>query len=130
LREDIEQYRKYLADKSVSLNEDVRLKEKQENEAKMEARKKERKSRHEPEEKVYELTLKQTLLPGLPPPVARTNETAKADADKPATGDEADDETDVEEKTPAIDAALKESKRILLDLISLSSRETVVAGTN
>ena len=96
----------------------------------MEARKKERKSRHDPEEKVYELTLKQTSLPGLPPPAAKTNETARAEADKAAPGDDADEDTDVEEKTPAIDAALKEAKRILLDLISLSSRETVVAGTN
>jgi carboxyl-terminal processing protease len=130
LREDIEQYRKYLADKSVSLNEEVRLKEKKENEEKTEARKKERKSRHDPEEKVYELTLKLTSLPGLSAPAAKTSETAAAEADKPAPGDNADDDAAVEEKTPAIDAALKETKRILLDLISLSSRETVVAGRN
>ena len=129
VREDIEQYRKYLADKSVSLNEEVRLKEKQENEARIEARKQERKSRHDPEEKVYELTLKQTELPGLPPPVARTNETAKADTNT-TLPDDSDEETDPEDKTPVVDAALKETKRILLDLISLSARDTVVAGRN
>jgi carboxyl-terminal processing protease len=81
LNEDIETYRKYLAEKSMSLNEQVRRQEKKENEEKMEARKQERKARHEPEEKIYELTLKQVNLPGLPAPVAKTNELAKAEAE-------------------------------------------------
>ncbi len=71
-------YKKLMADKSASLNEEVRLKEKKENEQRVEARKKERQARHEAEDKVYEITLKQADLPGLPPPVARTNDLAKS----------------------------------------------------
>jgi len=141
LREDIETYKKYLADKSVSLNEETRLKEMKENQDKIDARRKERKARHEPEEKVYELTLKQADLPGLPPPVAKTNNvTAAAKADGTAGGAQAvagadakkdgsdDDDEDgaQEDKAPVVDVALKETKRILLDLIALSNRAPIV----
>jgi len=126
LQEDIALYKKLMADKSVSLNEEARLKEKKENEQRAEARKKERQSRHEAEDKVYEITLKQADLPGLPPPVARTNDLAQsqttAEATKPG-----DDQEDPEEKTPEVDVTLKETKRIMLDLISLSRSETAVA---
>ena len=83
-------------------------------------------ARHEAEDKVYEITLKQADLPGLPPPVARTNDLAKSEtpADANKTGD---DEEDPEDKTPEVDVTLKETKRILLDLISLSQNETAVA---
>ncbi len=126
LQEDIALYKKLMADKSVSLNEEARLKEKKENEQRAEARKKERQSRHEAEDKVYEITLKQADLPGLPPPVARTNDLAKSQttAEANKTGD---DQEDPEEKTPEVDVTLKETKRIMLDLISLSRSETAVA---
>ena len=149
LQEDIETYRKYLADKSVSLNEAVRLKEMRENEAKMESRKKERKSRQEPEEKVYELTLKLADLPGLPPAVTKTNsptaavqpghaknpptaavnEVARADS-KSDVADDDDEDGPPEEKDSAVDVTLKETKRILMDLIALSNRETGLAAHN
>ena len=73
LREDIEQFKKHQADKTVSLNGKQRLKEQEEAEARQKARDKERLARLEPPETVYELTLKQAGLPGLPPPVAKTN---------------------------------------------------------
>ena len=119
-------FKKLLADKSVSLNEEVRLNEKKENEQRVEARKKERLARHEAEDKIYEITLKQADLPGLPPPATKTNDLAKAQtaADANQTGDE---ETDLEEKTPDVDVTLKEAKRIMLDLIALSKSETAVA---
>jgi len=119
-------FKKLMADKSVSLNEEARLKEKKENEQRAEARKKERQARHEVEDKVYEITLKQADLPGLPPPAARTNDLAKSQtaADPNQTSDE---ETDPEDKTPEVDVTLKETKRIMLDLISLSQNETAVA---
>ena len=129
LQEDIEIYKKYLADKSVSLNEEARRNEKQENEARIEARKKERKARQEPEPKVYELTLKQVDLPGLPPPSAATNGTSSADAHGPLLTD-AGDELDAGEKAPPVDVTLKEAKRILLDLIALWREETAVARKN
>ena len=126
LQEDIALFKKLMADKSVSLNEETRLKEKKENEQRAEARKKERQARHEAEDKVYEITLKQADLPGLPPPVAKTNDLAKSEAttsgNKPG-----DDEEELEDKSPDVDVTLKEAKRILLDLISLSQNETAVA---
>ena len=126
LQEDIALFKKLMADKSVSLNEEVRLKEKKENEQRAEARKKERQARHEVEDKIYEITLKQADLPGLPPPVARTNDLAKSEKtiDANKTGD---DEEDPEDKTADVDVTLKETKRMLLDLISLSRNETAVA---
>ena len=130
LQEDIEIYKKYLADKSVSLNEQARRKEKRESEERIEARKKERKSRQEPAEKVYELTLKQVDLPGLSPPAPKTNEVAKADSHPPVltlTGDDDDSETDDKASSP-VDVTLRETKRILLDLISLSAKEAAVTA--
>ena len=140
LQEDIAQYRKLLADKSVSLNEEQRLKEKQENEAKQKAREADLKSRPDSGEETYEITLKQTELPGLPPPVSKTNELASATAPHGPggisfSGDDVnaagavelpkspDDEDSAEAKPPAVDAGLKESKRILTDLISAWPRD-------
>ena len=73
VREDIELFKKHQADKTISLNEKQRLKEQDEAEARQKARDKDRLARPEPPEKVYEITLKQADLPGLPPPVAKTN---------------------------------------------------------
>src|SRR5439155_18296934 len=88
VREDIQQYKKIQADKTVSLNEKQRLKEKEEIEARQKARDKERFARKDPLEKVYELSLKQCELLGLPPPVEKTNSLARvagADANGSAT---------------------------------------------
>src|SRR5437016_1522518 len=126
LQEDIATYRKYLAEKSVSLNEEARLKEMKENEEKIQARKKERKARHEPEEKVYELTLKQVDLPGLPPPPAKPTDLSGAETKKDDASAE-DEDVDPADKVAAVDVTLKETKRILLDLVALSSKETAVA---
>ena len=71
VREDIEQYKKNIADKTVSLNEAQRIKEREEIEGRKKARQQELKARKEPEEKVYEITLKNAALPGLPPPTAK-----------------------------------------------------------
>jgi carboxyl-terminal processing protease len=73
IREDIEQFRKTQEDKTVSLKETERLKEKEEAEARQKARDKERLARKEADKKIYELALKQVDLPGLPPPVQKTN---------------------------------------------------------
>ena len=129
LQEDIATFRKYLAEKSVSLNEEARLKEMKENEEKIQARKKERKARHEPEEKVYELTLKQVDLPGLPPPPAKPTDLSGAETKKDDASAE-DEDVDPADKVAAVDVTLKETKRILLDLVTLSSKETAVAVHN
>jgi hypothetical protein len=74
----IERYKKSKEDKAVSMNEELRWKEKKEETARQEARKKELKARPESAEKVYEITLKLVDKDGLPDPVAKTNLTVSA----------------------------------------------------
>ncbi len=114
LREDITQYQKFLADKSISLNEAQRLKEKHEMEARLEARKAERKARPESEEKIYDITLKNAVLPGLPAPASKTNEVATAETVAPDDTDEF-----AEDKKTAIDVGLVEARKILADYVTL-----------
>lgn len=143
IREDIALYKKRMADKTVSLNEKQQLTEKEEADARQKARDKERLSRAEPSEKLYELTLKQAALPGLPPPVAKTNaalakiSSAKSPAgpgistnqtiasSQSTTPAEDLDASPDEEKPPAVDADLVESEHILLDYISLVPKNNV-----
>jgi len=119
VREDVVRYRDLLTDKSVSLNEAQRIKEKEELEAKQKARKEERKSRGEAPVTTYEITLKNADLPGLPDPVSPTNQVALAEADAPPPSDAAADEGEEDDKSPAVDVHLEETKRILVDLIAL-----------
>ena len=82
IREDIEQFRKYQAMNSVSLNEKQRIKEWEEEDARQRARDKERLARKAPEPIVYQLTLKDVNVPGLPPPAAKTNSLSSAKGDQ------------------------------------------------
>ncbi|MGI8965427.1 MAG: carboxy terminal-processing peptidase [Limisphaerales bacterium] len=117
VRDDIKRFKKTLADKSFSLNEQQRLKETRELKAIAEARKKERQARKESAQKVFEVTLKNTALPGLQTPAPKTNEVALAESRLP------DDEDFPEDKTPAVDVTLEEAKHILTDYISLAPPE-------
>lgn len=144
IREDIEQFRKNQADKTISLNEAERLKEKEEAEARQKARDKERLARAETDRTVYELALKQLDLPGLPPPVQKTNNLiAKNPAGNGAAALGTNpvaavvksaepvgklDEEDEAEKPAAGDAALEEVERILLDYISLLPRKNLLSA--
>src|SRR6266404_899436 len=141
VREDIQQYKKLQADKTVSLNEKQRLKEKEEIEARQKARDKERLARKDPLERVYELSLKQCDLPGLPPPVEKTNSLARvagADANGSATnlaavpagdtppglpGEDSEDE-----KPPVPDASLVEAEHILADYVSVLPKDNVLTA--
>jgi len=78
LRDEIERFKKLQAEKSVSLNEAVRLKEKKESDERVRARKKQLASRPEPPGRTYDITLKLAEQPGLPPPTIRTNHTTAA----------------------------------------------------
>ncbi|HTL57352.1 MAG TPA: carboxy terminal-processing peptidase [Candidatus Limnocylindrales bacterium] len=152
IREDIAVYNKKQADKSFSLNEKRQLQEREEAEARQKARDKERLASGEPQEKTYELSLKQAALPGLPPPMARTNSNlarlsgtrtgassgvstngtiAAAPGAFTPTRDPASsalEDTPDEEKPPAVDADLLESERILLDYISLLRKNNVASA--
>ncbi len=120
IREDIELFKKALADKSVSMNFETRRKEKKEGEERADARKNERKARKQPDAKIFEVTLKNVEEPGLQVYVPKTNDLASVVAEHSA--DDGDVEAALEEKVPAVDAPLEESKRILLDYISLMGR--------
>jgi carboxyl-terminal processing protease len=143
IREDIEKYRKALAEKSITLNESKRRAELEESKAKVEARKKELIARHDNPPTTYEITLKLAAKPGLPP--AMTNKvtltaskeggttkpeagvSSETAATKPNKGDDA--EADEVDETPnPVDAHLKEAQRILLDLIHLSAGKAGVAA--
>ena len=69
IQQEIERYKKLKDEKSVSMNEALRWKEKQEVEERDKARKKELRARPLPNYKTYELTLKNADLPGLPEPM-------------------------------------------------------------
>jgi carboxyl-terminal processing protease len=143
VREDIEQFKKHQADKTFSLNEQQRLKEQEEAEARLKARDKERLARREPPEKVYELTLKQAALPGLPPPVTKTNALAKVSAHpgnglsgistnsavaSAGTAPAEDNLDDAEaEKAPVPDATLEETEHILVDYLSVLPKGDLVS---
>jgi carboxyl-terminal processing protease len=73
VREDIEQVKKVMGDKSISLNENRRLTEIDENETRAKEREKELKARKWTDEKIFDLTLKQSDEPGLPLPLVITN---------------------------------------------------------
>jgi carboxyl-terminal processing protease len=156
IREDIARFKKIQAEKSVSLNESIRLKEKQESEDRTKARKKDLASRPEPPGKVYDLTLKLAEQPGLPPPTLRTNnhsaaltnsakvppdlskgksDNANSSKDEIAAakppGLNSDGNTDeTDDDTLPIDVGLEEAKRILTDYMSLTKDGNGVAQTN
>ncbi len=139
IREDISLFKKQQADKTVSLNEQERLKEKAEADARDKARDQERLARKDSGEKVFELTLKQALLPGLPSPTVRTNvptaRLASSNGLSPARptnelvsapqppASPAHLETAVkEEKPPPQDPALTECEHILVDYLSVLAK--------
>ncbi len=137
-------FRKRQDDKTVSLNEKVRLAEKDEEIAREKAREQERKERKVPAEKVYEITLKQAEQPGLPKPLEQTNSVAKAgSASKGITGAATnaplasasqpapvtpEDAVD-EDKPPAVDAPLNESENILVDYLSVFPKAVLAQHT-
>jgi carboxyl-terminal processing protease len=149
LLEEIKRFEKQQAEKCISLNEQKRLKEKQEADDRAKARKKELAARPEPPGKVYEIKLKDVDLPGLPPPLTWTNQVAEvqstnvppgsivikrtppAEAGHPvgaahpatgAPGDAEDDETASNDGPAAPDIALDETRRLMLDYLELLSR--------
>jgi carboxyl-terminal processing protease len=144
IREDIDIFKKRQADKMISLNERERLKEKEADDARQKTRDKERLARKDPDQKVYELTLKQVDLPGLPPPLEKTNTAAKAFAVSGASpagsspsaavaaktvspASDVDGE-EPEDKAPAVDPTLDEAQRILVDYIALLTEKNLLTA--
>ena len=138
LRDEIDRYKQIVAEKSVSLNEAKRLKEKNEADARSKARKKDLASRPEPPGKIFELTLKNVADPGLPAPMARTNHVKKAESEIKKTEPKSEsikspledgDEESIDETTPPIDITLEEAKRILIDYVYLTLKGPAFAGS-
>jgi carboxyl-terminal processing protease len=136
LRQDIDEYRKQEADKTLSLNEKKRLEEVDDNEARIKARNQERQARAPLDETVYDITLKDAVRPGLPPPESITNSfaaksvggahgaggtNALASADSPDA--DASGDASVGEDVWRQRAALEETENILLDYIGLLPKD-------
>lgn len=116
LRADSDRIRAEMAHPVVSLNEKQRRQEKAEAESRLEARKKDRSSRHAPHETRYEITVKNASQPGLPKPWSAASRSPDVD----------DSDADVEAPDPvpadkdlASDSTLEETQHILLDYVGL-----------
>lgn len=119
LNEDIEQLKKQLADRSISLNEAARLKELAEMRAKDEIRKKERASRTGGRDKIFDLSL---AMVDQDQPLklasAKTGEGLTASTATAAAKDEVEDDEELEDG-PRLDPHLGETIQILSDYIKL-----------
>jgi carboxyl-terminal processing protease len=122
MQEDIDEYRKSLADKSITLNEAERLAEQRTNAARSEARKKERAARPKSGDKVYEITMKNVHDEALHEPEAKPKPAAGADNDEdPVEAAAAPDPA-------AGDPALLEARRIMADYVSLLKKPLTAAA--
>src|SRR5437660_1237266 len=136
--EDMERLRHKLDENRVSLNEDARRKEIQDDKLRKDARTKERLARHEEEPNIYRVTLDNVDKPNLqlimyPGKLAEAK--AKTGATKVSPEAAPDDDTDTigsaadDAKEPVIDPERDETLGILADLVDLS-RGPKTASTN
>src|SRR5438093_1632852 len=126
--EDMERLRHKLDENRISLNEDARRKEIQDDKLRKELRTKERLARHEDEPSIYRLTLDTIDKPNLqlimyPGKLAEAK--AKAGATKVSPEAAPDDDTDTigtadDTKEPVLDPERDETLNILADLVDLS----------
>ena len=132
IRQDIDEFQKLQADKTASLNERERLKERQEADARQKARDQERAARKAPNVKIYELTVEKAGEPGLPPPLGETNTVTAATSPARPLPAPAGSTSVVAAPPPppaAVDPMLDETERILEDYISLlSSNQMLIAN--
>ena len=135
IRREAARYDKMMADRTVSLNEEQRRKEKKEADERVAAHKKELLARKASENKIYKLTLKDAALPGLPAAGGSTNlaqvaQAAKAAAPAKAAAADPDDDATEEGNPAEVDAALEEAMHILVDYISLQGKGAPIAASN
>lgn len=119
LNTELERFRKMRDEKSVSLNEAKRRKEKTELEARIEASKNQRLARATQPPAAYEVTIKNISKPGLGEPVKPKTSVPDPDGD-PNTLDEA-------YFTPAEDITLREAQHILTDYADLLQNQPMVS---
>lgn len=122
LDEDIAQFKKSLATKTVDMNEGDRRQEKEEAKAREEVRKQERAARKESPPATYEITLKNADIPGLPAPA--TNITSPAARLSESHTEEPDE---AEASVAQWDPVLRESEGILADYVAMLRRHSSLA---
>lgn len=129
IQEDIADFRKEEADKSISLNEADRQAEQKSRIERAEARRKERLSRAKSDEKVFDITLKNVDVAQLQPVVAKTNSVAVSDSayDDDPTADDADTDSSREDALQ-LDPTLAETRHILSDYVSMINKEPIVSA--
>ncbi|MBX7158018.1 MAG: carboxy terminal-processing peptidase [Verrucomicrobiae bacterium] len=131
LQEDIAEQKRFLADKSFSLNEKERLQEKKESQERLEKRKKERSSRQKDGEIDYELTLNnvdEVTLPKMPDAAAKADLSEKEKLN--SRDDKQDAEANEDEGLMTWDTVtLNEAEHILVDWIKLLDQKNHVKAT-
>jgi len=113
LREDLALVKKTRVTKSVSLNETERMRERDDAKARTTARDAERLAHHDTTPAVYEITVKNAALPGLPAPL---DETKLKVANLTPNDNDGDGTASA---TPAKDLLLRETEQILTDYVQL-----------
>jgi carboxyl-terminal processing protease len=141
VQEDLQRLRNKLADNTISLNEDVRRKEVQEEKVRKEERSKERLARNEQEPSIYRLTLETLERPKLelimyPGKLAEAKAKGDLKAAPEAAPDSDDDDDDPgldtgdDTKPAAIDPERDETLNILADLIRLTDGPKTASTTH
>ncbi|HJT44906.1 MAG TPA: carboxy terminal-processing peptidase, partial [Chthoniobacterales bacterium] len=140
--EDMERLRKKLDENRITLNEDARRKEIQDDKARKESRTKDRLARHEEEPSIYRVTLDNVDKPNLqlimyPGKLAQAKAKGVTKVSPEAAPDDTTDDPDAAgavddgtgTKEPAIDPERDESLNILADLVDLSKGPKTAAST-
>ena len=131
--EDMERLRKRLDENRISLNEDVRKAELNEDKLRKETRAKERLARHDEEMQMIRLTLDNVDKPNLQPISSPENSRPTKRARSPEAADDSDSDTtpgsDDGSKEPAIDPERDEALNILKDLVDLNRAPTTASTT-
>jgi carboxyl-terminal processing protease len=137
--EDIDRLRHKMDENRISLNEDARKKELQDDKLRKEMRSKERLARNQEEPRIYRVTLDTVDKPNLqlimyPGKLAEAKKTGVSPKVDPEAASDADSDLisgggDGDSKEPAIDPERDETLNILTDLVDLS-RGPKTASTN
>jgi len=145
IRQDIERFRKQLADRTVSLSETTRRDEMHADRTRAALRREEIRRRNEREPVSYKITLKDAGQPGLPEPESskvviaatkRDERALKSGAGREAAAAEAkkkerqegDEESEPADDGVAADVNLREAEKILIDFVQLSGGQKGLAS--
>jgi carboxyl-terminal processing protease len=149
INQDIEQFKKLQADKTMSLNERDQIKERQTNQARQKTRDKELAARKTSDMKIYEITVENSGQPGLPEPISLTTtnfssidfsgyfgtNNVRANIQMPALASQKNNDI-VNMEKPTIknvlplDPTLNETVSILEDYISLMAKSSILIANH